>query len=453
MKTLIQKSMWLGCLCVNLFLAGCSRNSPSQIETGPKTRSVATVHPTRQTVTHIIEQPGRVEAYETTPIHVKIPGYVLKVLVDIGDQVWGPGKGHPQGQLLAELYVPEMDEELRGKKAAIVKSEAALKQAEAAFRLASAHVHTARAQVQEAIAGRLRTRAAYTRWESEFKRLESLARNKVIDEQTRDETWHQVQASAAARDEIEAKIASLESAYKESEARRDAARADVDAAQAHVHVVRADYRRMDELVKYKEVRAPFDGVIVRRMIDTGHFLQPRAGAASDPLFVVARQDIVRVFFEIPETDAPRIEPKMSGTIRIQALGDREIHGRVTRTSWALHPTSRTLRVEFDLKNVGSMLRPGMYAYASIPVKHVNVWTLPSSAVMTEGDEVFCHAVENGKVVRYVLQVGLQAKKVTEVVRKKAIRGGRPTPEWEDFNGQEEIIAVSPETWSVGQEIR
>src|SRR5437867_3555263 len=69
---------------------------------------VTTVRPARQNLALTVEQPGRVEAFEQTPLYAKIAGYVKEVRVEIGTEV-------RKGDLLAELDVPEMAEELRQK--------------------------------------------------------------------------------------------------------------------------------------------------------------------------------------------------------------------------------------------------------------------------------------------------------------------------------------------------
>src|SRR5205823_5648499 len=108
--------------------SGCQRQpaaSPDQ-EAAPETGAVKVVRPRKKDVRRPIERPGfNIEAYERTPLYAKIPGYVQKWNVDIGDRV-------KQDQVLAELYVPEMVVDLEQKRAAIGQAAAQVKQAEAA---------------------------------------------------------------------------------------------------------------------------------------------------------------------------------------------------------------------------------------------------------------------------------------------------------------------------------
>src|SRR5437773_8936841 len=90
-------SIALGLLCLGS-LAGCSK--PSGAQTGDKAEAapstVSLVKPVRETVSHKIEQPGHIEAYEQTPLYAKIAGYVQELKKDIGDPV-------RKGEVLATL--------------------------------------------------------------------------------------------------------------------------------------------------------------------------------------------------------------------------------------------------------------------------------------------------------------------------------------------------------------
>ena len=128
-----------------LIAVGCSTQLPeSEVEresTAAALPKVATTRPVRKTITQKTVQPGRIEAFNTTPIHVKIGGYVDRILVDIGDRVTGPkrnadGQISSPGQILAVLSSPELDEEYRQKQAMVAQVEAEVLQAEAAV---SAH--------------------------------------------------------------------------------------------------------------------------------------------------------------------------------------------------------------------------------------------------------------------------------------------------------------------------
>ena len=112
-----------------------------------------------------------------------------------------------------------------------------------------------------------------------------------------------------------------------------------------------------------------------------------------PLFTVARTDIVRIFVDVPEMDSPFVQAGQPGYVSVQALPDRIVEGKVTRTSWVLG-ANRTLNTELDLPNPNGLLRPGMYATAHILLRErPNVYVLPLSAIVHQGKQAFCWTVQ------------------------------------------------------------
>lgn len=430
---------------------GCGRpaadaNPPATNPTAPAIATVTVVKPERKTLRRFIEQPGRIEPYEQTPLFVKIAGYVEKVNVDIGDHV-------QKGQVLAELSVPEMHEELKQKDALIAQAEAEVKQSEAAVEAAKANLKTAEAMVEEAKAGRKRALANHNRWQSEYKRVQDLVARKVLDQQVHDETLNQFEAAQAAREEVEAKVLSAEAARDESKAKRDKAEADVGAAKARRQVAQADRDRMAALVDYAKVRAPYNGIVVRRHIDTGHFLQPATSGKGEPLFVVINLEPLRIYVDVPEADAVGVADGAAARVRVQALGGQEFDGVVKRSSWSLDPHTRTLRTEIQLTPHEGKLRPGMYAYARITIETPNVLTLPASALVTQNEQTFCFLVENGKAARTPVKIGMKDGQSVEVLKKqvKPSEAGKEAA-WVDFTRAEEVVERDAKALTDGQAV-
>ena len=372
----------------------------------PATR-VTAIKPTRETIRRTTEQPGQIEAAETTPIHARLAGYVEKVAVDIGDVV---GKG----QLLAVLRVPEVEADLKQKQAAVRQAEAERKQAVAAVGVAGAGVASARAKVEEIQSGMRRAEADATRWRAEFARVDQLGREKALTGSLVDETRSKLQAAEAGRDEVKAKVASAEASQAEAQASLDKARSDLDAAASHIEVTRFEAERAAAMEGYTRIVAPYAGVVTRRGIDTGHLTS--AGPDSDPLFVVARSDTVTIAVGVPEIEAALVGTGDRASVRLQALEGRTFEGKVARTAWALDSSTRTLRTEIDLPNPDGTLRPGLYAYASIvSEEHKGVLTLPASAVFSAGGKSYCVAVQGGVARRKEIKTGLGDGKRVEVV--------------------------------------
>ena len=134
-----------------------------------------------------------------------------------------------------------------------------------------------------------------------------LAASQSIDRKLVDETQNELSAAEAARGEAEAKVASAEATLAERTVGVEKAKADLAVAQAGVGNAEADLARTTSLLHYTQVRMPYAGIVIQRNVDRGDFVQPANIATAKPLFVVARSDMVRIFVDVPEMQAPEIE--------------------------------------------------------------------------------------------------------------------------------------------------
>jgi HlyD family secretion protein len=280
-----------------------------------------------------------------------------------------------------------------------------------------------------------------------------LVRQKVIDVQSRDEALRQFEGARAARDEADAKHKSAEALLTESKARSNKAQTEVAAARNRLQLAIADERRVAALLSYSHITAPFDGVVSVRNVDTQHFVQPSSG----PLFVVVRMDKVRVFVDVPETDAILIKYGSKNAcvarIKVPALNDREFIGNVVGSSWALEPGQHTLRTEIDFDNPDGSLRPHMYVRALIDETLPDAWMIPSPAIMMRDGQTFGFLLENGKAVKTPVKVGGREGDVIQLM-KRQLPAAKPgtQPEWVDIAGSEAFILDNVSELRDGQEV-
>ncbi len=400
---------------------------------------VSVVSPERKTLTRKIEQPGEVRADEQAAILVRVSGYVKKVHKDIGQTV-------KEGDLLAELSVPDMDEELNQKNALVAQAKAEVVLAERVRDAAQADVKAAEAKVGEAKASGIRAAAELRRAESQ---LDRLTRSKeVVPKEVLEETQLGFDSAKAAVAEVDARVQSAQAAQKSAEAKYERAKADVGVMQAKQRVAEADQRRQAALVGYATLHAPFAGVVVKRRVDTGDYLQPGT-MRQEAAFIVARIDPVRVLVDVPEVDAVQVTDGTRATVTVPALQDEEFEDEVRRTSWALDPRGRTLRAEIELKNPRGRLRPGMYVHSIIHAIHKDVPTVPASAIVTQAEENFCFLVEEGKARKTAVRLGFRQGNVVEVVAKRDPAGKQ---KWSAFTGEEKVIVDVPSGLTNGQAV-
>lgn len=431
-------------LALSTGILGCgdrgeTRKSPaSPAVAGASSLLPGTTFPQWKAIKRVVEQPGTIEAHEQTDLFARVPGYVNKVHVDIGQKVEGPkkdaeGKMKKKGQILAEIDVPELRQEANQKKALVRQAEAEVTQTEKAVLAADASIATAKAAEEEA-------KALQARWESESKRVTKLVESGTLDRQASDEIQNQLKAA-------EAKVASMKAAIGKAKADKFKALADVDAAKARVDVAKAEVSRLEAILEYATVRAPYDGVITARKVNTGDSVHP-AGGKGDLLFTIARLEPVRVVISVPEADVELVQQNSKVTLNIPALRDIERSGVISRTSWALNPGVRTLRVEMDLPNKDGVLRPGMYVYAQIVNDGAETWVLPHAALAKHGAGMACYQIEDGKALRLEVQVGRSDEQYTEVRRWRK----SATTAWQDWTGKE-TIATRAAGLTDGQDVK
>ncbi len=387
---------------------GCGSTPASVAAPKAGPADVAIVRPQRKTLTYTIEEPGQVEGFEEAPLYSKLPAFVEKVNVDIGQPV-------KEGDVLAVLRIPELQREFEQKVAAVKQAEAASDQAKAAVAVSRAAVTSAKAKLSQAKATIERTEADYQRWQSEYARLAELADKRSITRKAADEAQDQLRSADAARKETASMVESAQAAVGESEAKEQAAIADDTGARAKIRLAEADEAHVKELLAYTEIKAPFQGVVTRRNVHKGYFVQPAEASAGKPLFAVSRTDLLRAIAYVPEADAPFVTVGTRADIRVPAMGNKLFAEKIKRTSVALDSATRTLRVEADLKIEDQVWRPGLYIYVNLTAERPNALVVPATALFADAGQSYCSVVAERKIERRAVDIGVRSGGDVEIV--------------------------------------
>ncbi len=431
-------------------VAGCSRKSPIAALVVSDAPKVKLIKPTVRDLKRNVGQPSFIDSYEQTAVYAKLPGYIEKWNVDIGDRI-------AKDELLATLFIPELEQEYNLKKAQVVMDQALVAQANKLVEVADANVQAAVAKVSEAKADVGKYEALVRRWDSEVGRQVAMVDERVLDQQILGESRRQLESSKASNDAALAAVKTAEALRLARGADLDKSKVDVDVAQARLQVAQADEKRLDALYSYTRLTSPYPSIVVLRNANTGDFVLPATGdpsaaglsvdqssAKASPIYVLARTDVVRIYVDVPETEANYIVSevdKRSGdpravtkaVVRVAAYQNDDLPATVTRSSWALNMKSRTLRAEIDLANPEARLLPGMYAYGTVTIERPKVTALPQGAVVELGEQICCYLYVDGKSVRTPIQTGLRTEGWVEVLKKK------PAGEWVNFTGDEQVI--------------
>jgi HlyD family secretion protein len=426
-------------------LCGCSDPKPppaSPIDLDP---AVKVVHARYRTVKRTVEQPGVIGAYERTAMYAKVSGFVQKWHVDIGDRV-------TKGATVVHLTAPELLEQHRQMQAQVVLNKALVDQSNKQHLVAQRNVTAATEQVAQARADVKRYEADVRRWRSEVKRLTTLVGERVVDQQVLDETRRQLESSQALLEASQVLIRTRDAQRLAADATQERTKVDISAAEARVKVAEADERRLAALVDYLTLTAPYDAIVSARNVNSGDFVLPATGDPTQgvfslgvssgnatPLYVLNRIDPVLFVIGVPEADAAYVAAGSRARVRVPALANHEFEAPVTRTSWVLNPTSRTLQAQVELRNPKGKFLPGMYAYGSVLIERSEVRALPVSAITQIGNQTYCYLMVNGKAVRTSVQTGVSDGSWVEVTGKKVRSAGSSEGNWDAFDGTEAVI--------------
>jgi RND family efflux transporter MFP subunit len=285
------------------------KNTPPMVNGAKVVRAPANVS---------IQLPGNITPVTEAFIYARASGYVKKRYVDIGDRV-------KEGQLLAEIDSPELDNQ-------VAQARATLTQAESQGTQARAQLENQQAQLN----------LARVTWD----RYRNLAARGAIARQDADQQ---------------------ETTFHTSEASVKAAQANVGAVDENVKAARANLDRLIALQEFEKVKAPFTGVITVRNFDIGALIsaagstQSAAASGGTEMFRLARFDVLRILVNVYQENAPWIKAGQSGEVFVQEFPNRKFIGRITRTASAVDVTSRTMLTEVQIPNPDMVLLPGMYA--------------------------------------------------------------------------------------------
>jgi RND family efflux transporter MFP subunit len=310
------------------------------------TVSVATIAPSPATTS--VTLPGTTAASAAANIYARATGYIVQRNVDIGDRV-------KAGDLLAQLAVPEVDDQISQNEATLDQLKSTLDQAEASRRLAQ------------------------VTWDRDA----PLVRDGWVTHQQGDVDVQTLKGREAAVAAARQNVTAQENQIKQLRQQRD----------------------------YASVLAPFDGVITQRNVDVGSLVQGNATSGTF-MFEVMQENVIRVWAYVPQDAAFGVAPGIDAVVRVSEIPDREFTGKVTRIADALQPGTRTLLTEVDIPNPDGVLRPGVYCTVEfrVPRKTPSL-SVPAEALIFNQNGTQIAVVTNDRVeirkVRVTRDLGTQ----------------------------------------------
>ena len=278
--------------------------------------------------------PGTVSPIETVPIYARAAGYVRRIHVDIGSRV-------RQGDLLAEIEAPELDQQVNAARATLAQTRATLALARA-----------------------------------------NLGR------------YHRMRADSAVTAQ---EVDSMEAAF-------GVATANVSNAEATLQQL-MELQRYERLVApftgIVTTRSVEAGALVGTAGSVSGSLPSGAGSVTGSLFELARIDTLRVYLTVPEDNVSGVQVGNAGVVTVPALPGDTLRGRVVRTANALDPAARTLLTEVDIANPTGTFLPNMYAQVQLSLTRASkVLRVPATALVIRDGPPQVVILEPDSTVRY-----------------------------------------------------
>ncbi len=278
-----------------------------------------------------ITLPGQTDAFARAALYPRATGYIAERRVDIGSRV-------RKGDILLRIAAPDLDQQL-------AQAEAQVGQLEAQLLQARAMVDQAKANVSLANVTNSRT--------------STLAGQGWASKQNADNSQASVLSQTAT-------LASAQAGVKVAEANIKAQTATVD--------------RLKALTGFKDIVAPFDGVITTRGVDVGDLVH--ADGTGTVLLGMDRDDVLRVSVNVPQSAASGIREGLDAVVRVPQMPNRVFSGKVERSSVALLLSSRTLTTQVDVPNADLTLRAGLYVSVTFRVPRTqSIAVIPAEAMV------------------------------------------------------------------------
>jgi RND family efflux transporter MFP subunit len=361
----------LVCVAMCAVICGCGSSSP-KADDESNAPEVAVVKVTRSNIASQLEIASEFLPYQEIDVYAKVSGYIQKLNVDWGSHV-------TQGQVMAVLEIPELEQQLQQDEASVKRSEHDLDRAKQDLTSAQ---------------------AAYSVAHITYDRLQGVQKS---------------QPGLVAQEEVD----EAQGKDQESSAGVAAAREGVNAAEQGLAASKAQHDKDEALFSYSRITAPFDGVVTRIDAYTGALLP--AGTSSNKgdlaLCHLSQNTSLRLVIPVPERAVPDVSIGENVEVDVSAL-QQKFSGKIVRLADQIDMSTRTMHTEVTVPNPKYVLVPGMYASVKIPLHTAqNALTVPIQAVETHNnvDGVVVLVNDTNHVERRPVKLGLESATDYEVL--------------------------------------
>jgi RND family efflux transporter MFP subunit len=354
-------------------LTGCSGNG-AKVEPGasPEAVNVGVVAVKSMPLSRILTISSELVPFQEIDVYAKESGYVKQLLVDYGTRV-------KEGQLMAVLEIPELEQQLM--------------QDDAAIKSAADQITNAQHQVK-------RYEAQHDVQHLEAERMKKVAKD---------------QPGLVAQQEVDDVVGK----DLATEAQVEAAQSNLAVTQGQLEGAKAKRQHDQVLFDYSKITAPFAGTVTQRFANLGTLVQAGTSSTSNvlPLARLSEDDKFRLVIPVPESYVRYIKIGDSVDVNVPALG-RKYTGKVARFSVDVKEDTRTMHTEVDIYNTDRKLVEGLYAEATLALdRKDNAIAVPLQAVSQTANQAATADVVSpaGTIEVRNIALGIQTDKDAEVL--------------------------------------
>ncbi len=180
-----------------------------------------------------------------------------------------------------------------------------------------------------------------------------------------------------------------------------------------VKSAQANVQRLNELVSFEKIYAPFDGTITARGIDVGQLID--LGATKE-MFHLSAEQTLRVYVNVPQVYSLACKPGVLADLTFAEYPSRTFQGKIVRTAKAIDQASRTLLVEVDVDNRKGELVPGAYTQVHFKLgTEQPTLIIPVPALIFRSQGLQVATIVDGKAKLVPITIGRDDGRTVEVI--------------------------------------
>jgi RND family efflux transporter MFP subunit len=186
----------------------------------------------------------------------------------------------------------------------------------------------------------------------------------------------------------------------------DQTAADAAAKKAVMDANEANVRQLEAMQSFKQIVAPFDGVVTARNTDVGALINAGSTAGQE-LFEVSDLHRVRIYVQVPQAFSADLHPGLKATFEMPQYPGQKFDATLVTTSNAMNATSRSMLVELQADNSDGKLLGGTYCQVEFQIpSDPNMVRMPATAMIPVNHGVQVAVLGDGnKVVLKSIQLG------------------------------------------------